>query len=145
MRDRSSFRRSARLERGAAAVASVLCVLACGSGEHTQVPPSVDADAGTSISSAVNVCPYFEDSLILPQRIPPRESALVAVRATDPDAADSLLAFRWSATSGTFSVSDKPVTNYSCLKLGAAQLTVTVTDRQGCSSDLTIGVQCVAK
>ena len=122
-----------------------LCVLACGSGEHTQVPPSVDADAGTSISSGVNVCPYFEDSLVLPQRIAPRESAFIAVRATDPDAADSQLVFRWSATSGTFSAGDKPVTNYSCLKLGAEQLTVTVTDRQGCSSDLTIGVQCIAK
>jgi hypothetical protein len=122
---------------------AALCALDCGTGEHVDVPETSSVDASTGISSGVNLCPYFQGSLILPQQLRPRESASITVRATDPDAADSQLVFSWSAASGTFSADDKPVTNYECSKLGTLPLTVTATDRQGCSIGLTLSVDCI--
>jgi hypothetical protein len=143
----SYLRLSASLTRSPAALCCALCALACGTAQHTEVPPvaETNADAGTSVSSAVNVCPFFRDSRLLPQRVPSGQSASIVVHATDPDAPDSLLSFRWDATSGTFSPDDEPVTNYRCSKVGAEQLNVTVTDQQGCSAGLTLGVECLAK
>jgi len=120
------------------------CVLACGTADHVTVPPASDGDAGTSVASAVNLCPRFDGSLVLPQHILPTQSAMLAVMASDPDGADSQLVFAWSAPSGVFSERDKPVTNYKCSKLGQEQLTITAADHQGCSSTLTIGVVCIA-
>jgi len=76
--------------------------------------------------------------------IRPDESSLISVRATDPDAADSRLVFAWSAPSGSFDPSDKPVTRYRCFDLGEQQLVVTVRDRHDCTSTLIVTVQCVA-
>ena len=145
MRNRSSLRRKAKHARSLGASVAALCVLGCGAADRVDVPDAGDPNTETRVASGINVCPHFEGALILPQRIAPDESAFIAVRATDPDAADSLLIFAWSAMSGTFSSSDEPVTNYSCSKLGAEQLTVTAKDRLGCGSDLTISVECIAR
>jgi hypothetical protein len=132
-------------ERGSlAALMTVFCVIGCGGAEHQKIPPVAEAEAGTQVASGVNVCPRFEGSLILPQRIRPGETAVVAVRVSDPDAADSQLVFAWTATSGTFSASDSSVTNYDCSEIGSEQLTFSAVDRQGCSSSLTIAVECIA-
>jgi hypothetical protein len=142
MRNRSSSRSQAA--GSLIAIVGAACVLACGVADRVDVENTGDLGGETRITSGVNVCPHFEGSLILPERIAPSESAFIAVRATDPDAADSLLVFAWTALSGTFSASDEPVTNYSCSKLGTEQLTVTAKDDQGCSSDLTLPVECIA-
>jgi hypothetical protein len=135
--------------RARAALAAALCALACGSGEHTTIPVTGEdagADAsGTQVASVVNLCPRFDGSLVTPQRITPGESALVAVTVTDPDGPSSELVFSWTATSGVFSASDKPVTSYTCSKLGTQQLSVVVKDRPGCTSQLSINVECVSK
>ena len=144
MRNRSSLGHHANAKHASSLAVGLaaLCVLGCGVADRVDAG---DPGAETRVASGVNVCPHFEGALILPQRIAPDETAFIAVRATDPDAADSLLIFAWSAMSGTFTFSDEPVTNYSCSKLGAEQLTVTAKDRPGCSSDLTISVECVAR
>jgi hypothetical protein len=132
-------------DRGSlAALVTALFVIGCGGAEHQRLPPAAETEAGTQVASGVNVCPRFEGSLILPQRIGPGETAVVAVRVSDPDAADSQLAFAWTATSGTFSASDESVTDYTCSEIGKEQLTFTAVDRPGCSSSLTITVECVA-
>jgi hypothetical protein len=121
-----------------------LCAVACGGGEHTDVPPSDNADADASVSSGVNVCPHFLDSLALPQRISSGQSAAIGVHATDPDGADSGLVYHWSATSGRFSPNDKAVTFFTCSKAGTTLLTVTATDPPGCAASLTLTVECVS-
>ena len=142
---RSSSRQCARPGLNAICAAlGALGLLSCGAADHAQVPPTESPDAGTQVASGVNVCPHFEGSLILPQRIRPSESALVAVRVSDPDGDDSQLVFTWSATSGAFSSSDKAVTDYSCSEVGLQQLTFKAQDRQGCSSDMTIAVECIS-
>lgn len=123
-----------------------LCALACGSGEQAPAPepePAASADP-TEVQSGVNVCPRFDGSLVMPQRIAPNEPSVITVSATDPDAPDSLLVFSWSAPSGTFSSNDKPVTIYRCTRVGAEQLTVVARDRRGCTTELKIDVECVA-
>lgn len=121
-----------------------LCALACGSADHTQIPPP-DDDAGreAQVGSGVNVCPHFDGSVVLPQRIGRDESAYVAAMATDPDAANAQLVFSWTAASGVFTVQDKPMTSYRCSRVGPEDLLVTAKDRQGCSSHLTIPVECI--
>jgi hypothetical protein len=84
------------------------------------------------------------DSLALPQSIPSGKSAVIGVRATDPDGTDSRLVFHWSASSGRFSASDEAVTSFTCSKPGPVQLSVTATDPPGCSVSLTLTVECVA-
>ncbi len=122
-----------------------LWLLACGGADHVSVPEPPDADAGpTKVNSDVNVCPVFGGSLVMPQRIGPSEAALIIVRASDPDSADSSLIYAWSAASGTFSANDRPVTNYRCSEPGTESLTVTAKDAHGCISSLTIDVECVA-
>ena len=127
-----------------------LGAFACGTADHNAIPPVPADDAGaggeqeTHVASAVNVCPHIDNSFITPQQIPLNVSAVVAVTASDPDSALPDLTYAWHATSGTFSASDKPVTDYNCSKIGAQQLTVTVTDQPGCSTELTINVACVA-
>jgi len=108
------------------------------------IPETGDAGAEQAeVASSVNVCPRFAGSLVMPQRILPDESAFIAVRAVDPDALDTQLAFSWTATSGTFTASDKSVTNYRCAQVGSEQLTVVARDHQGCTSELTIAVECI--
>ncbi len=132
------------------AVAGALCALSCGTAEHSVIPPATDADGGadagseTQVASAVNLCPRVDSSFITPQKIAPQVNALVSVSASDPDSPIPDLTFTWHATSGVFSASDKAVTNYECSKIGTQQLTVTVTDRPGCSVEFTINVECVA-
>ncbi len=131
-------------------VAGALCVLGCGTAEHSVVPSSTEADAGadsgaeTHVASAVNLCPHVDGSFITPQKISPKVSAVVAVSASDPDSTVPDLTFKWHATNGVFSASDKAVTNYDCSTVGSQQLTVTVTDAPGCSVELTLNVECVA-
>jgi hypothetical protein len=103
-----------------------------------------DAGAETHVASAVNLCPHVDGSYITPQKIAPNVSAVVAVNASDPDSPVPDLTFAWHATSGVFSASDKAVTSYQCSKVGTQELTVIVTDRPGCSVQLTISVECVA-
>jgi hypothetical protein len=127
-----------------AAFASALYVFSCGAGDQTVVPEASAGGEGAEVASGVNVCPQFEGSLVMPQRIHPEQASVIAVRASDPDAADSQLVFAWTATGGTLNPSDKSVTVYHCAQPGQEQLTVTATDRQGCVSDLTIAVECIA-
>ena len=127
-----------------------LCTFSCGTAEHNLVPPVSEADGGadagaeTHVASDVNVCPHVDGAFITPQKIAPNVSAVVSVSASDPDSTVPDLTFAWSATSGVFSASDKPVTNYECSKIGAQQLTVTITDRPGCRIKFMINVECVA-
>jgi hypothetical protein len=121
-----------------------LGAVACGSGEHTDVPPLDDVDVDASVASGVNVCPHFLDSLALPQKIPSGASAVIVVHATDPDGTDSQLVFRWSATSGRFSTNDEAVTTFTCSKSGTVELSVMATDPPGCSVSLTLTVECVS-
>lgn len=126
-------------------MSAALSLLGCGSADHVLVPPPEEPDASQAdVSSGVNVCPVFGGSLIMPQRIRPGESASITVRVTDPDAPDAQLVFDWTASSGTFSASDKSVTTYRCDKVGTAELTVTAKDRAGCVSQQRISVECVA-
>jgi hypothetical protein len=120
-------------------------LLACGGGDQVQVPERADAgNEQAQVNSGVNVCPVFAGSLVMPQRIGPGQKSNIAVRATDPDAPDSELIFAWSAASGSFSASDKPMTSYRCADSGSQRLTFTATDRIGCVSSLNIDVECVA-
>jgi hypothetical protein len=145
MGDRKPSPENVRHARNAlSAILAAHWVLACGTADHATVPPAPEGDASASVASVVNLCPRFDGSLVLPQHIPPMQSAMLAVTATDPDGADSELVFAWSAPSGVFSDRDKPVTNYNCSELGQEQLTITAADHQGCSSTLTIGVVCIA-
>ncbi len=122
-----------------------LWLLACGSAEHAVIPEPAEAGADQAeVSSGVNVCPLFTGSLVMPQRIAPGESTEIMVRVTDPDAPDSQLVLAWSAASGTFSASDKPMTTYRCVEPGTQQLTCTAKDKPGCVSELDIDVECVS-
>lgn len=127
------------------AFGAFLALLGCGSGEQTPSQGSAGAsDEQAQVSSGVNVCPIFEGSLVMPQRINPGQSSAIVVRATDPDAPDSQLVFSWTAASGSFSASDKKTTSYRCEAPGMQRLTFTATDRVGCISTLNVDVECVA-
>jgi len=144
MPKQASSRHRSKLAWTVLAVVTALYALACGAADHAPTPePAVSADP-TEVQSGVNVCPRFGGSLVMPQRILPDEASVITVSATDPDAPDSLLVYSWSASSGTLSSSDKPVTIYHCTRVGAEQLTVVARDRGGCTIELKIDVECVA-
>jgi len=138
-RTKPPFARGYKLLSGAG-----LLLLSCGTADHLQIPPEDAGESAADVKSAVNVCPVFGGSLVMPQRIPPDASSSIVVRVTDPDAPDSQLVFSWSAPSGSFSESDNPMTNYRCGQVGPVELMVTATDRVGCVSNLRIDVDCVA-
>ena len=124
---------------------AALWLFGCGSADHVLVPSQQEPDASRAdVSSAVNVCPVFGGSLVMPQRIRPNESSSITVRVTDPDAPSAQLVFQWSAPSGSFSASDESVTTYRCGELGSIVLTMTARDRVGCVSQQRIDVECVA-
>jgi hypothetical protein len=145
----SDSRYSASEKRRASAALPMLVAalwpLSCGTADHVAVRPPPDQDAGTDtqVASKVNVCPRFDSSLALPQKITPEQTAVLIVTASDPDGNDSQLVFAWSAPNGSFNPSDKPVTNYNCSQPGIQQLTITAKDEQGCSSSLSIRVECI--
>ena len=142
---RSLHRTMNALRNAALASVAFVLLLACGDADHVRVPPADDAGSeAVQVNSGVNVCPRFSGSLVMPQRIGPNESSSIAVRATEPDAPDSLLIFAWSAASGTFTPADKAATKYRCGEIGTESLTVTATDQRGCVSTLQIDVECVA-
>lgn len=122
---------------------AALGAMACGTGTHSTIVDQTEADGGTQVASVINVCPYFADSLVQPQRIHAHERARVSVRAVDPDTSDHLV-FAWRASSGAFTPNDEPVTSYQCSALGAEQLELTATDQHGCSSTMTLAVECIA-
>jgi hypothetical protein len=131
--------------RSRRALIAALWTLSCGTADHVAArpPPDQDASADTQVASKVNVCPRFDGSLALPQKITPDQTAVLLVTASDPDGNDAQLVFTWSAPNGSFNPSDKPVTNYNCSKLGVQQLTISARDEQGCSSALSLSVECV--
>ncbi len=53
--------------------------LLCGAADHTPTPePAVSADP-TEVQSGVNVCPRFDGSLVMPQRIAPSVASVITV------------------------------------------------------------------
>ena len=124
---------------------AAFALLGCGSGEHNYVPEdSVDAGFSVQIVPQVNVCPVFNQSLVIPRSIAPRVSAEVVVFATDPDGVDSALKFDWTASSGSFSDPIRPVTSYVCADVGSQVLHVRALDRLGCRVQLDLDVTCLS-
>ncbi len=120
-------------------------LIGCGTGTHNYVPEQDEPDSGSSLQVVpnVNVCPVFNQSLVIPRSIAPRASAEVVVFATDPDGTDASLEFDWTASSGSFTQPTRPVTGYSCADPGPQVLHVRAVDRLGCRVQLDLDVTCL--
>jgi hypothetical protein len=116
----------------------------CGTGEQTPVPDLADAQPYVQIDPTVNVCPTFDASLVIPLDIPPKASAQIVVRATDPDGDSAAIIYDWTAPSGSFSNPNRSTTTYSCAALGPQALRVSALDERSCASSLVINVDCIA-
>ena len=124
---------------------SAYALIGCGSAPQTEFTQDADSGVVVEIVPAVNVCPYFERALIIPQAIAPGVSAVIVVKATDPDGVDSSLVYDWSAASGSFSTPNRPTTTYKCGALGAQVLTATAEDVHGCRGQLALDVTCTSQ
>ena len=127
------------------AAVSFAFLAGCGSADETRAAQDEPQDTDVSVHPAINVCPHFEGAYILPQSIPLGSSALIGVRAVDPDASYLHLKFSWSATSGTFSDPDRPTTEYRCDALGDQSLTVVAVDASRCDAEYHIVVTCLSE
>ena len=128
------------------AAASFALLSGCGSADQTRAARDEEATPElVDFSPAINVCPRFEGSLILPQSIPHAGAAFIAVRAVDPDADDLTLTFAWSATSGDFSAPERPVTEYRCADDGDQALTIVTRDASNCDRALHLDVTCLSE
>jgi len=123
----------------------LVLLLGCGAAEQTDSGPGAPPESSglTDFDPAVNVCPHFEGSLILPQTVLEGEYAFIAVRATDPDADDLSLTYRWSAPSGEFSSPLEPTTEYRCAVGGVQPLTVVASDLRSCDVELQLDITCI--
>jgi hypothetical protein len=127
-------------------LAAWLAPAGCGSADRTkQERPEEPDSQAVNVEQTINICPQFVGSIVLPQTIPPGETAVVGVHATDPDGDDALLTYEWTATSGTFSDPEQAATHYDCDATGAQILTVVTKDARGCHVQLDIAVTCLAR
>lgn len=124
---------------------AALLLIGCGASGKPDASDSAGANTLVQITPTANACPAFVQSLVIPQTIKPGAVADVIVIASDPDGPQSGVAFDWSASSGTFSSSDRPVTRYRCLATGSQQLHVGATDELGCRAELTLPVICLGE
>ena len=131
--------------RALGSIFTAFVLLGCGASGKPDASDSVGANTLIQITPVANACPAFVQSLVIPQSIKPGAVADVIVIASDPDGPESGVSFDWSASSGTFSSSDRPATRYRCLALGAQQLRVGAVDELGCRSELTLPVTCLGE
>jgi hypothetical protein len=123
-----------------------LALAGCGAApESNEGPPGSATQAGHDVEAAfnTNACPVFDWWLLLPRSVRPGSSAEINVFAVDPDAVEAPLRFSWQATSGTFSASDGPATEYSCQATGWQLLTLTAWDEIDCQRQLPLDVNCL--
>jgi len=119
-------------------------LLGCGASDQTQITPADDDGlVQLKVDPGFNECPTFIQSLVIPQAIPPRFSAAVAVLATDPDGPNAALEYTWSASSGAFTDTKQPTTRYGCEARGRQILKLDAVDARGCQSRLAITVDCL--
>lgn len=126
------------------ALSCALCCVACGSSDQTRAAQNDEPpDQQLNVSQDFNLCPYFEGSLVLPQTIAPGQTAVVVVRAVDPDGDDEALTYEWSVSAGELTEVDGPSIAYLCSETGPQILTVVTKDARDCHSTLTIAVTCL--
>ena len=123
-------------------ICAAACAFGCGSPQQVDTTQA-DPQTFVEIIPAINVCPVFDRSLIIPVDISPSVAAEVVVKATDPDGNDATLSYSWAASSGSFSKPDRPTTTYRCAELGPQVLNVTAEDVRGCRSQLALAVKCI--
>jgi hypothetical protein len=118
-------------------------LIGCGTSGQTGTSDSGGSQTLVQIIPEANKCPVFVQSLVIPQTIQPAATADVVVLASDPDGSEAALTFAWSASSGSFSSSDRAVTRYRCAQAGPQLLYVDAIDELGCRSELTLRVTCL--
>jgi hypothetical protein len=115
---------------------------ACGSADSTRAVREEPQEA--RVHSAINSCPTFQFSLILPETIHEGEVASVVALASDHGSGGSSIRYQWSATSGRFDTPNDSSSQYTCTDAGPQVLSVTASDQDGCEKRQDFSVVCDA-
>jgi len=130
---------------GWAGVLFYVTLAACGSADSTSAAREErQKPQEARIASAINSCPTFQFSLILPEVIHEGEIANVVAFASDPGSGESSIRYEWSATSGEFDTPHDPSSQYTCSDSGPQVLSVTASDREGCEMRQDFSILCAA-
>lgn len=112
---------------------SVSIVLQCKLRDGTIVPTgAIDVDA------RFNICPQVQKA----SAEPAEDAFALTVTAQDLDGEEGGLSYSWTATSGSFADDAAAGTTYTCGAAGPQVLTVTVTDKDGCSHSSEVDLSC---
>ena len=97
------------------------------------------------VVGSLNVCPKIDALSVTPSQIAVGATIALTAAAHDLDAAPNPLAYKWTATSGTFSDAFARNPTFTCAAAGAATITLTVNDSDlsaGCPDAVTTQVSC---
>lgn len=100
-----------------------------------------------SVSTTANVCPVIDTATASPSSLAVGYSVALTATAHDRDAAPSPLTYRWTTTSGTLNNATAQDTSLTCVFVGIANITLTVSDGDtsaGCADTKTFSITCTA-
>jgi hypothetical protein len=103
------------------------------------MPPS---DGGVAVKGGFNNCPTASVQ-VAPQMVRVGQTLMVVGQGSDIDPKDTVLQYKWTATSGYFGDDGEQQTTFTCLVAGPVTITLTVTDGS-CNTTATAPVFCVA-
>ncbi|HVW27418.1 MAG TPA: hypothetical protein VHC69_18770 [Polyangiaceae bacterium] len=97
------------------------------------------------VTGTTNVCPVADGVSANPANVAVGSTIALEGLGHDSDNGPSPLAYRWSASSGTFDDATSRTPTFTCTAAGSATITLTVSDGDtsaGCADSLTATVQC---
>lgn len=105
-------------------------------------------EAGTGAAGVIgsaNVCPLIDSVSTSPSAVFVGGTIALSSAAHDPDMGPSPLSYQWTATSGSFDNAASQNPTFTCMAIGSATLTLTVSDGDtttGCPAVLSVQVTC---
>ena len=110
--------------------------IGCGDSDSAQPAPNA-YELGVILT--YNSCPEFLQVMVVPLDAELGEPVKLSVGAQD---SESHVSFLWTADAGESEDPSAATTLYFCTSNGMHQLTVTVTDEDGCSKPIVIPIRC---
>lgn len=95
------------------------------------------------LNGSVNACPRIDSVEANPAEIAVGSAIALRAAAVDVDAAPSQLSYAWTASSGTLANGSAPNAAFTCTRVGAATVTVAVSDGDAaCSAHQSLRIVC---
>jgi hypothetical protein len=94
------------------------------------------------VNGKLNVCPSIDSLAATPSAVHVGSSLSLVAQGSDPDAGPAALSYTWTASAGTLSSATGATSSFTCTQVGAATVTLSLSDGDTCPDQRSLTVTC---